>query len=47
MIIHPDQALETGLAVIANRAFLFDEPETVGFQSSDQLTEFHCVPEWR
>ena len=44
MIVHPDQCSETRLAIVTDRAFVFDEFEPVALQESDQLAELRAEP---
>ena len=41
--VYSDQAIETGLAVVTDGALLFDEPEPIGLQKTDQFTERHRI----
>ena len=37
------RAIETGLAIVADGAPLFDEPESIGLQKTDQFAERHRI----
>jgi hypothetical protein len=42
--VNPDQPLESGLAMLSNRAFLLDELEPLAFEQAHKFVEFHPSP---